>query len=102
MLDQYKYVVLQPGQYNLTDSIKINKEGSVLLGIGMATLISTTGRPCIEVANVGGVRVAGILLEAGPIKSETLLRWGATAWSGSQDQPGVMSDVFARVGGPND
>jgi len=68
--------VLQPGIYKLTDSIKINKENSVLLGIGMATLISTTGKPCIEVANVGGVRVAGILLEAGEIKSDTLLRWG--------------------------
>jgi len=86
----------------LTESIKINKDNSVLLGLGMATLISTTGKPCIEVSNVGGVRIAGILLEAGPIKSETLLRWGSNTWSGDQNYPGVMSDVFARVGGPND
>lgn len=66
----------------------------------MATLISTTGKPCIEVANVGGVRIAGILLQAGKTKSDTLLNWGTSKWAGNQQKPGVMSDVFARVGGP--
>lgn len=100
-LDEGLHVVMQPGQYHLTDSIKVNKEDAVLLGIGMATLISTTGKPCIEVANVGGVRVAGVLLQAGNTKSDTLLRWGQSKWAGNQAKPGVMSDVFARVGGPS-
>ena len=39
----------------MTDSIKVNKANAVVLGIGMATLISTTGKPCIEVADVDGV-----------------------------------------------
>jgi len=48
----------------------------------MATLISTTGKPCIEIANVGGVRVAGLLLQAGKVKADTLLRWGNSKWAG--------------------
>ena len=68
----------------------------------MATLISTTGKSCIEVGNVDGVRIAGVLLEAGEVKSFTLLMWGAGGLAGDRSNPGVMSDVFARVGGRND
>lgn len=52
--------------------------------------------------NVNGVRIAGVLLQAGEVKSETLLKWGEKGFAGSSTNPGVMSDVFARVGGPND
>jgi hypothetical protein len=62
----------------LTDSLKVNNEGTVLLGIGMATLVATTGKPCIEIGEVDNVRVAGLLLEAGQVKSDVLLRWGYT------------------------
>ena len=31
-------------------------------GMGMATLISTTGFTCIKVANVDGVKISGLLL----------------------------------------
>jgi len=64
-LDQGFHVVLQPGNYRLTDSIRVNKPGQVVLGIGLATLISTTGKSCIEIGDVDGVRVAGVLLDAG-------------------------------------
>lgn len=66
-------IVLQPGQYNLEDSIKVNKADTVILGLGMATLISKTGKACIEVGNVEGVRIAGILLQAGYVKTPALL-----------------------------
>lgn len=42
----------------------------------MATLISTNGKACIEVGNVEGVRIAGILLQAGYTKTPALLQWG--------------------------
>lgn len=64
-IDAGLHIVLQPGQYNLDDSIQVNKPDVVILGLGMATLISTTGKACIEVGNVEGVRIAGILLQAG-------------------------------------
>ena len=94
------HVVLSPGIYNLDDSIKVNNPNTVILGLGIATLVSTNGKPAIEVGNVDGVRIAGILLQAGPSKTEALLLWGS-GYAGSQSNPGVLSDVFARVGGTN-
>ena len=94
------HLVLTPGNYNLDDSIKINNANTVVLGLGMATLISATGKPVIQVGDVDGVRIAGLLLQAGPSKTEALLLWGS-GYAGSQSNPGVVSDVFGRVGGTN-
>jgi len=63
------HLLFQPGNYHLEDSIKITKADTVVLGMGLATLIPTNGTAAIEVGNVDGVRVAGLLLEAGPKNS---------------------------------
>jgi len=82
-LNEGLHIVMQPGNYYLSDSIKVNKPNAVILGIGMATLISNTGKTCIEVGNVEGVRVAGVLLQAGNHKSQSLLKWGDSKNDGS-------------------
>jgi hypothetical protein len=64
-------------------------------------LISSNGEPCIEVSNVDGVKVSGLLLQAGSKNSESLLKWGDGTYKGSAENPGVIHDVFARVGGPD-
>ena len=96
------HVVLQPGNYNLEDSLKISTNGQVLLGLGMATLTPTNGNACIEVSDGIDARIAGLLLGAGSTKSEQLLKWGTDTSMGNADTPGVISDVFGRVGGRND
>lgn len=95
------HLVLSPGIYNLEDSIRVNNANTVVLGLGLTTLIAANGKPAIEVGNVDGVRIAGVLLQAGPSKTEALLKWGS-GYAGNQSNPGILSDVFARVGGPND
>ena len=68
----------------------------------MPVLSSTHGNAVIEVGDHVGVRVAGIIMEPGSnTPGETLLKWGTKASSGSSSEPGVISDVFARVGGSN-
>ena len=59
------HLVLTPGNYKLQDSIRVNKANTVVMGLGLATLIAANGKPAIVVANVDGVRVSGILLQAG-------------------------------------
>lgn len=44
--------------------------------MGMATLIPTNGNAAIEVGNVDGVRIGGILLEAGSGATDSLLKFG--------------------------
>jgi hypothetical protein len=96
------HVVLSPGIYQLEAPLELNKEGQVLLGLGLATLVPAKGTPVVVVGNVDGVRVAGVLLQAGPETSDVLLQWGDGTYAGNADNPGFMNDVFARVGGPND
>lgn len=99
-LSQGLHIVIQPGNYRLSESLKVTHSNQVILGIGMTTLISSGGQPIIEVGNVDGVRIAGLLLQAGPIKSETLLKVGTKGYAGSAATPVVLNDIFARVGGP--
>ena len=73
----------------------------MLLGLGLATLVAANGLPAVAVANVDGVRVAGVLLQAGAKPTSTLLQWGEGSYAGDAASPGILSDVFARVGGPD-
>jgi len=56
----------------------------------------------ITVGNVDGVRVAGILIDAGRVHASTLLKWGDMGYKGDPQNPGFLYDIFGRVGGPND
>ena len=50
--------------------------------------------------DAGGMRLASVVLQASEVPAEvtsSLLRWGG---DGSETDPSVLSDVFARVGGP--
>jgi len=99
-------VVFSPAIYELEAPLVVATAGQVLLGLGFATLISAHQNALIQVANVDGVRVAGLLLQAGPLGSDggaapVLLEWGSGGHAGSASAPGVLSDVFARVGGPD-
>lgn len=77
------HLVLQPGIYHLEESIKVTNADTVVLGMGMATLIPLNGTPAIEVSNVDGVRIAGVLLEAGQGATESLLTFGQIGYAGS-------------------
>jgi len=92
--------VLQPGQYHLDEPLLVKNDDTVIFGMGLATLICSNGNSCIKVGNANGVRISGILLQAGTKQSDNLLQWGNEGFKGDKANPGVMSDVFARVGGP--
>jgi len=96
------HVVLSAGNYNLEASLNVTKAGTAIVGIGFPTLIATSGQPAIVVGNVDGVRVSGILLQAGQRATSSLLQWGTGTYAGSSANPGFLYDVFARVGGTND
>ena len=110
-LAQGKDVVLSPGIYHLDRPIKMKQSNQVLLGIGMATLVAPVdGSPCIQVSSrLEGVRVAGIMFEASKISDKlttvaSFIEWGVEGITGDKDpgnpsNPGVMSDIFCRVGG---
>lgn len=100
--NEVDHVLLQPGQYEFDEPIRLDKDFQVVLGVGMPTLKSTRGNSLVEVGNTKGVRVSGMILEPGTnTPGPHLLRWGTDTRVGDRNHPGVMSDVFARVGGRN-
>merc|ERR1719410_2756210 len=94
------HVVLTGGMYDLTEPIRVTRSNVVILGIGFPTLRSANGNALIEVEdNLEGVRISGILLEAGVARSPHLLQFGRTKSIGRGYN--FLYDIFARVGGPN-
>jgi len=95
------HVVLSAGNYNLDSSINVTRANTYIVGIGYPTLIATNGVPAIVVQNVAGVRIAGILFQAGPKATSALLQVGTSTNAGDSTNPTFLYDIFARVGGAN-
>src|SRR5262249_24925076 len=60
-----KHVLFTPGVYSLDETIRVTKADTILLGLGVPSLVPTKGLPVLSVADVGGVKVAGLVLDAG-------------------------------------
>jgi hypothetical protein len=101
-LKEGKHLLLTPGIYHLEEPIRVTNPNTIVLGIGLATLIPDNGTACMEVSDVGGVRLAGVLFDAGPMESEVLVQIGGLDETMQQKDginPIVLSDLFFRVGG---
>ncbi|WP_171056124.1 S-layer homology domain-containing protein [Paenibacillus sinopodophylli] len=102
-LDQGKHLLLTPGIYKIDKPIKVNRANTVVLGIGMTTIIPTSGNDAMQIADVGGVTVAGLLIDAGEAGSEHLLQVGPEGSSADHSSnPTLLADVFTRIGGAVD
>ncbi|WP_406005824.1 coagulation factor 5/8 type domain-containing protein [Streptomyces sp. NBC_00637] len=93
-------LLLTPGIYHLDRPIRVNRANTVVLGLGYATLIPDNGVTALKVADVDGVRLAGFLIDAGPVNSRVLLEVGPTGASRDHSaNPTTVQDVFVRIGG---
>jgi len=93
-------LLLTPGIYHLDRSIDVKRADTVVLGLGFPTLVPDNGTAAVTVADVVGVKVAGILVDAGPKLSTVLFEVGKPhAHKASAGDPTTLSDVFFRIGG---
>lgn len=94
------HLLLTPGIYHLDRPVRVDRAGTVVLGLGYATLIPDNGVTALKVADVDGVRLAGFLVDAGPVNSATLLEIGPRGASRDHSaSPTTVQDVFVRIGG---
>jgi hypothetical protein len=99
-LAQGKNLLLTPGIYSINATLQVNNPNTVVLGLGLATLLSQNGVTTMTVADVDGVTIAGILFDAGSTSSPFQLQVGPTGSSASHaGNPTLLSDLFFRVGG---
>ena len=93
-----KNLVLTPGVYNLSAPIVVTRPGTVVLGLGFATLVPQHGNAALIVLPNTGVKVSGLIVDAGPVNSPVLVSVG-TPGNGAAGNPDLISDVFFRIGG---
>jgi hypothetical protein len=99
-LSSGKHLLLTPGVYRLDEALKVTKPETIVLGLGLATLLPVKGTPAMEVADVDGVKIAGVLFDAGATNSPYLLQVGEPGSSKDHSaNPTYLYDLFCRVGG---
>ena len=91
-------LILTPGVYNLNQPIVVPHPDTVVLGLGMATLVPQHGNAAMIVVPNSGVRLSGLMIDAGPVNSPVLLKVG-TPGPGNASDPDLIQDVFFRIGG---
>ncbi|WP_051367603.1 hypothetical protein [Hamadaea tsunoensis] len=96
-----KNLILTPGVYHLDKPIHVMHSDTVVLGLGMPSLAPDNGNLALQVEDIDGVRVAGVVVDAGAKKSPALVQVGYPLIHRDHSaDPISLQDVFIRVGGP--
>jgi hypothetical protein len=95
-----KDLILTPGVYDLEQPILVSRPDTVVLGLGFATLVPERGNAAMIVAANTGVKLSGLIFDAGPVNSRVLLSVGVPGFgAGTAADPDTIQDVFFRIGG---
>ncbi|WP_405757367.1 discoidin domain-containing protein [Streptomyces sp. NBC_01420] len=99
-VQQGLHLLFTPGIYHVNQTINIDRADTVVLGLGLATIIPDNGVTALKVGDVDGVKLAGLLIDAGPQNSQVLVQVGPDGASANHSaNPTSVQDVFVRVGG---
>ena len=94
-------LILTPGVYDLAQPIEVSRPDTIVLGLGLATLIPTNGNSAMDGRPRAGVKVSGLIFDAGPVNSPGAARRrarGHRARAAPAD-PTLIQDVYFRIGG---
>jgi hypothetical protein len=93
-------LLFTPGVYSYDSTINVTNPNTKIIGLGFATLIPTSGNVTMNVADVPGVNISGLIFDAGPTQSSSLLQIGTEgSTADNAANPVSVDDVFFRVGG---
>ncbi|HEY2672950.1 MAG TPA: discoidin domain-containing protein [Rugosimonospora sp.] len=93
-------LLFTPGIYHINQPINVNRADTVVMGLGYATLEADNGVTPLNIADVNGVKVSSLLVDAGTTNSASLMQVGPAGSSASHaSDPSLVQDVFFRIGG---
>lgn len=99
-LTKGKHLLHTPGIYRIREPLRIEHAGMVVPGLGLSTLLAERGSAAIIVADVPGVAIAGLLIDAGPVETPVLVQIGPRGAKRDHSRnPTLLADPFFRVGG---
>ncbi len=102
-LKRGKNILITPGIYTLNKALSVTRPGTVIIGLGMPSLLPVNGNAAVEIADVDGVTVAGVLIDAGLKPSQALFVVGEPgSVKNHESDPTFLYDIFFRVGGPSE
>lgn len=96
-----KHILLTPGIYSIDSPLLVENADTIIMGIGLASLKLTDKNTdtIMRVSDVDGVKISGIMFDAGT-QSDTLLEIGSKKTDVRHtDNPTVLNDVYFRIGG---
>ncbi len=95
-----RHLLVTPGIYHLDETIRVTKPGTVVMGLGFATLSADGGVAAMSTADVDGIVISGLFFDAGTAKSPVLLEVGPVGSKARHaTDPASLHDVFFRTGG---
>ncbi|SMG51662.1 hypothetical protein SAMN05661096_03802 [Marivirga sericea] len=95
-----KHILLTPGIYELNETLTVGKANTVMIGLGLPTLIPQNGNIGLKTKDIPGVKLAGFMVDAGPKLSPSLIQIGSEASNAQYpDNPISLHDIYCRVGG---
>ncbi|WP_426593676.1 adenylyl cyclase [Cellulomonas sp. McL0617] len=104
-----KNLLFTPGVYHVNRTINVLHPNTVVLGMGLATIVPDNGVIGIQTLDVPGVDIAGLIFDAGTVNSPALLQLGTKIskldglgkrqFLSSASNPTAVQDVFFRIGG---
>ncbi|GAP91114.1 putative coagulation factor 5 8 type domain protein [Rosellinia necatrix] len=99
-LDARKHIFFTPGIYKLDDTLRVNNAGTIIFGLGQPSLVPVSGLPAISIADVDGVTVAGLIIDASEVTSPTLVEVGPPDSSADHAaDPTFLYDLTVRTAG---
>ncbi len=100
-LSSGKSLILTPGIYKYAGAIAVTKANTIVLGLGYATLVSQSGNSVLTIADVDGVQIAGLIVDAGTSNAPVLLNVGVAGATRANHaaNPTSLSDLTFRIGG---
>nr|WP_297764647.1 sialidase [uncultured Butyrivibrio sp.] len=94
-LSEGRNILFTPGIYELEEALTVRYSGTIMLGMGLATLRSTSGDACIITEKSDDLILAGLLIDASTTESDCLVYMGAK----KDAAPSLIADMYFRVGG---
>ncbi|OZV68167.1 adenylyl cyclase [Winogradskyella aurantia] len=95
-----KHILFTPGIYKIDETLTVTRPNTVILGLGLPTLIPQNGKVALTTHDIPGVKLAGFMVDAGPDLSQTLIQIGSEdSEADYSNNPISLHDIYCRVGG---
>jgi hypothetical protein len=99
-LEAGKNVLFTPGIYKIDEPIKVTRPETIVLGFGYPALVAGTGNVIMQLADVDGLKIAGLMFESSEQVSPVLLEVGEKGSKADHSKnPTFLFDIYCRAGG---